>query len=184
MVTCWLCIFDQNQSRSVNISHCDEQTSECNWKTPLFPATVDGSQNCSCTEVSDGNSKQNKSQRSTAHRGTCSAMCLFDCPHSSDKMLGYCQRCGASVHCSKTDRTCGTNDFSEHLRNNIREHTCPQGADARLPTLMLGQSFRACDPVCGVEVCSFREGVERMVSEESRIHKTLLFRETLSLDGC
>ena len=53
--------------------------------------------------------------------------------------------------------------FREHLGKRIREHTCPQGVDGCKPTLMM---VNACALVthCAVEVCSFREGVERSVT--------------------
>ena len=89
-------------------------------------------------------------------------MCLFDCPHSFDKMLDIAKDV-VPVSIARIPMEIVGTGFREHLRKRIREHTCPQGVNGRWPTLMM---VNACALVtqCAVEVCSFREGVERRVT--------------------
>ena len=55
-------------------------------------------------------------------------MCLFDCPHSFDKLLDITQDV-VQVSIARIPMEIVGTGFREHLGKRIREHTCPQGVD-------------------------------------------------------
>ena len=77
-----------------------------------------------------------KKKRTCFHPGGRAGFHCVDCAHSFDKMLDIAKDV-VPVSIARIPMQIVGTGFREHLSKRIREHTCPQGVDGCLPTLMM-----------------------------------------------